>query len=83
MEDLQPNTNHGRQTADHLCVLIHGSFILSPRLSFSPRADDLKALGQPKSSILPRVFSSRQISSGEAAYTRSGDQFKHLYLRWN
>ena len=79
MEEAERITVDGRQSADHLCVLIHGSAACFVLVFASVDVLTVqKALGQPKSSILPRILSSRQTLGGEAAYTPIQDKLRHL-----
>ena len=73
MDDAERITLDAGQEADHLCVLIHGSARLLVFASVGALTSP-KALGQPKSFILPRIRSSRQTLGGEAAYTRIQDK---------
>lgn len=70
MDEAERITLDAGQKADHLCVLIHGSAAcyLLVFASFGVLTVP-KALGQPKSSILPRILSSRQALGGEALYS--------------
>ena len=54
-----------------------------PRLPSKLRADESKALGQPKSSVLSRILSPRQTLGRKSPHTGVEDKLGHLHLRWN